>query len=340
MVRLPTRRIVTAIAVGMGALLVAAGIVVVLVARDDEHAARGDLIAYSCKEPKNDWYAICVMNADGSEKRRVTSRLETTDPAWSPNGDRIAFTRNEDIGESTTFTDDDVFVMDADGDDPHQLTPEADGWMSGQPTWSPDGEQIVYMRGESVHSAVPSRFGALFVMKADGGEVGRLTEGPDTAPTWSPDGREIAFTRGENLSSFTDANMDIYVVDSAGGAPRRLTRAADIFETTPAWSPDGSQIAFARWTNQTQFDGKEAIYVMARDGSGERLVLSHRHFAGGPESLAWSPDGQTIAFETSPTPECTAIHVVDVASARVRPLTSCTKKRDSALAPSWQRASR
>lgn len=340
MARLPTRPIVTAIAVGIGALLVTGAIVGVLVAREEDTAPSGDLIAYSCKEPKNDWYAICMMRSDGTEKQRLTSRLTTTDPAWSPDGRRIAFTRNEDVGESTTFTDDDVFVMDADGDDLTQLTPETDGQMSGQPAWSPDGENIVFMQGMSVHSAVPSRFGDLYVMRTDGSEVRRVTTGPATAPTWSPDGREIAFTRGDNLSSFTRANMDIYAVDSAGGVPRRLTRTAHIFETTPAWSPDGLQVAFARWRSQTQFDGKEAIYVMARDGSGERLVLRHQHFAGGPESLAWSADGRTIAFETSPTPECTAIHLVDVASARVRPLTSCTKKRDSALAPSWQPASR
>jgi TolB protein len=340
MVRLPPRRIVISVAVSLGALVVAGAIVGVLAVRDEGARARGDLIAYSCKEPGNRWYAICVMKADGSEKRRLTSRLATTDPAWSPDGGRIAFTRNEDVGESTTFTDDDVFVMDADGDDVGQLTPEADGKMSGQPTWSPDGEYIVFMRGQSVHSAVTSRFGALFVMRADGSEVRRLTSGPDTAPAWSPDGREIAFTRGENLSSFTRANEDVYVVDAGGGDPRRLTRTARYFETTPAWSPDGSRIVFARSTFQTQFDGKEAIHVMSRDGSGERLLLAHQHFAEGPQGLAWSPDGQSVAFETSPARDCTAIHLVDVESGRVRPLTSCTRKRDSALSPTWQPISR
>ena len=76
------------------------------------------------------------------------------------------------------------------------------------------------------------------------------------------------------------------------------------------------------------------------DGSGERFVLAHEHFADGPGSLAWSPVGRTIAVATLPSSECTAIHLVDVASACVRPLTSCAKKRDSALTPSWQPARR
>lgn len=308
---------------------------------DDAEAGGGDLIAYNCKEQNNDWFAICVLRSDGSEGRRLTSRLETTDPEWSPDGRSIAFTRNEDIGDSTTFTDDDVFVMDADGDDARQLTPEADGLMSGQPAWSPDGEYIVLMRGQSVHSAVPSRFGSLFVMRADGTEARRLTHGPDTTPAWSPDGREIVFSHGENLFSFEEANEDLYVVDAEGGAPRRLTSTPDFFESAPAWSPDGSRIVFVRSTARSQFDGKEALYVMARDSSGEGLLLEHIHFPDGPQgSLAWSPDGRTIAFETSPTIECTAIHLLDIASGRVEPLTSCTHKRDSAVAPSWQPAGR
>ena len=117
-----------------------------------------------------------------------------------------------------------------------------------------------------------------------------------------------------------------------------MTRTAHLFEEAPAWSPDGSRIAFARLTFQTQFDGKEGIYVVNRDGSGERLVLAHRHFADGPYSLTWSPDGRTIAFETSPARECTAISLVEIESGAVRALTSCARQSESAVAPAWQPA--
>jgi Tol biopolymer transport system component len=175
-------------------------------------------------------------------------------------------------------------------------------------------------------------------MDDSGTDVRRLTQGrADTDPDWSPDGREIVFTRGENLASATEANEDVYVLDIASGATRRLTHTpAGVFETAPAWSPDGSRIAFARLTFQTQFDGKEGIYVVNRDGSGERLVLAHQHFADGPYSLTWSPDGRTIAFETSPTFECVAISPVDIERGVVRPLTSCARQSESAVAPAWQ----
>ena len=172
------------IAFGLGAAVAAT---VSLLIRDERAEVRGELIAYGCKEQKNPWYGICVMRSDGTQRQRLTSKLATTDADWSPNGREIAFTRNEDVGESTLFTSDDVFVMDSDGDDVHRLTPERTGRSSGQPTWSPDAREIAYVHGPSVSSAVPSRFGALFLIGVDGQNARRLTTGrADTDPDWSP----------------------------------------------------------------------------------------------------------------------------------------------------------
>jgi Tol biopolymer transport system component len=324
-------------ALGIASLVtVLAAVAAFAILKDDDTSATGELIAYSCKEQKNVWYAICTMRSDGTEVRRLTSRLTTSDPAWSPDGRKIAFTRNEDVGESTTFTDDDVFVMDADGGDVEQLTPEQDGLMSGQPTWSPDGTKIAFLRGQSVHSAVPSRFGDLMLMSADGSEVRRLTSGPANAPAWSPDGRDIAFARGERLNR-SSANIDIYVVDAEGGKPRRLTSSNE-FEETPAWSPDGSRIAFARSTFESQFTGKASIYVVNSDGTGERLLLEHQLFSAHSSNLSWSPDGLTIAFQTSTAAGCFDVALLTAGTGAVRRLTSCTRPREVALAPDWQPA--
>lgn len=336
---MPSKRLTVWIGVAVmaaGALAVAAFVLL----RNEEVPASGDLIAYGCREPKNVWYAVCVIRQDGTDRKRLTTGLPTTDPTWSPDGRRIAFTRNEDVGESTTFTSDDVFVMKADGDDVRRLTPEREGRSSGQPAWSPDALQIAYVHGPSVNSAVPSRFGGLFVMDADGTDVRRLTRGrADTDPDWSPDGRLITFVRGENLASATDANEDIYVLDLATGATRRLTRTPPgIFEVAPAWSPDGTRIAFARVTGTSEFDGLASIHVMNGDGAGERLVLAHQLFAYAPYSLAWRPDGRTIAFETSSSIGCTAISTVDVDGGDPRPLTTCTKPTEASVAPAWQPA--
>jgi Tol biopolymer transport system component len=77
---------------------------------------------------------------------------------------------------------------------------------------------------------------------------------------------------------------------------------------------------------------------MNRDGSEQRRVLAHRHFAGSPHSLSWSPDGSAIAFESSSAPDCTGVAVVELTTTAVRRLTTCTGPFRLALAPSWKPA--
>ncbi len=74
---------------------------------------------------------------------------------------------------------------------------------------------------------------------------------------------------------------DVYVVDADGSNLTRLTRGMD-----PTWSPDGSQIAFARWTSPW------GIYLINGDGSNERILFS----SNVARSPVWSPDGSQIAF--------------------------------------------
>lgn len=335
---MPSGRTLIAIVAASGLVLVAGGMAVFGTWRDHPSTATGDLIAYNCIEQHNPWFAICVTKSDGTDKRRLTTRLQTSTPAWSPDGRRIAFTRNEDVGEYTTFSDDDVFVMDADGDNIRQLTTERDGRHAGRPTWSPDGRQIAYIDGESVPTTQISRPGSLFVMEADGANRRRLTRGnADTDPAWSPDGKEIAYAHCQNANSPTRCSLDLFVMNLDRGSIKQLTRTAGTYEAGLSWSPDGSQIAFARWTiADLLVDGAIGIYVTNRDGSGERLVLKHKNVTGGLYSLSWSPDGRTLAFETSPTLLCTAISLVDVKSRAVRPVTSCARQRDSTGYPAWQ----
>jgi TolB protein len=313
--------------------LIAVGVAAAAVlTRDDPPAVTGDLIAYSCKEKRNPWFAICLIRADGMESRRLTSDVPATDPAWSPDGRKIGFTRREDVGEYVTYSEDDVFVMDSDGGGQHQLTKEVVGLHAGQPEWSPDGQEIVFMRGEAVPTTLPARPGELFVMKPDGTDVRPLTrDARDLHPAWSPDGKEIAFTR-----AVEPPYAGIWVVDAAGGRPRQLTNPPGQVDESVAWSPDGSRIAFTRTRPESETDGKASVYIMSRDGTNVRELLRHRYFSCCTYGLAWSPDGRTIAFETSPSRLCTAISLVDIGSGKIRPLTSCTRPRESTLSPAWQ----
>jgi hypothetical protein len=153
----------------------------------------------------------------------------------------------------------------------------------------------------------------LFLPEPDGGETTELTRGePDAAPSWSSDGREIVFVRGHDLNK-SSGDMDLFIVDAAGGTPRRLTRTPRSLETAPVWSPDGSRIAFARSSSFSAFTGKAEIFVINRDGSGESLLLEHKLYSETSYGLGWSPDGRTIALETGEL-DCAVVATVQIAT--------------------------
>jgi Tol biopolymer transport system component len=326
------------VVVSAGAVIAAAVAVQLLVRGDDATPVEGDLIAFGCRERGNPWYAVCVVHSDGSERRRLTQHAAVTDPAWSPDGRRLALTWHETGSEYQRFTEDDIYVMEGDGDSLRPVTTQRPGESSFDPTWSPEASHVAYLRSSEVASESPTRFGRLTTAEEDGSNVRPLgANGLVADPEWSPDGREIAIVVPTLRSDVpTVTNTDVYIVDVATGRRRALVASPDVFESSPAWSPDGSQVAFARWRPATQFDGKASIHVVGRDGSGARQVLAHQHYAAGAFNLSWSPDGTELAFETSPSALCVAISVVAVETGAVRPLTTCTRAFESTVSPSWQ----
>jgi Tol biopolymer transport system component len=184
----------------------------------------GKRIAFvSNREPapgsgRNPPWHIYVMNADGSGKRRLPAGSDSGWPAWSPDGRRIAFER-----------DDEIYVMNADGSGQRRLTttPGQDAY-SGSPDWSPDGQRIVFERTRDV-----------FVMNADGSEVRMLVVG-GVEPSWSPDGREIAFVADGDIPSgqcwsYEGCNYNVHVMNADGSGERRVTTSAWL-DGEPGWS--------------------------------------------------------------------------------------------------------
>jgi dipeptidyl aminopeptidase/acylaminoacyl peptidase len=170
------RRKILALAL-VGAVAVAVGLVVFFGGDDEGTAAGGDLIAYACREPENEWFAVCVIGADGTGGRQLTHGIPTSEPVWSHDGRELAFTGHTEAGEYTKFDRNDIHVLDADGGEPRQLTHTAEGLSSAEPAWSPDGRRVAFVRGTPVQGA-GATFGAIFVMNADGSGVRRLTRGP------------------------------------------------------------------------------------------------------------------------------------------------------------------
>ena len=120
------------------------------------------------------------------------------EPAQSPDGTRIAFSSRRDLNSE-------VYVMDADGGAPRNLTFH-EAWDEG-PAWSPDGQRIAFVsdRNGDVEEFGGLRFNTdIFVMNADGSGVEQVTSDPLSRsadqPAWSPDGSSIAFARGGGIS--------------------------------------------------------------------------------------------------------------------------------------------
>jgi TolB protein len=221
----------------------------------------------------SDGYSIRVMSADGSAGQVLTATgSREMSPEWSPSGQQIVFVSERAGG-------DDLWIMNADGTDPHQLTANANKFqIDGDPSWSPDGTTIAFVR---VSQRIGSDFHAhVYLVDAMGGTPRRLTSGraSDVDPDWSPDGKKIVFLRASGVA------VDIYVVNADRGGLRRLTRSA-LKEQSPAWSPDGKRIVFSRGVN-TQAHQSSHIYVMNADGTGQRRLTNTKDLDFAPD---WQP---------------------------------------------------
>jgi TolB protein len=231
---------------------------------------------------------LYVINADGSGSWSLeTARLSSPaaapyelgeDPAWSPDGRKIAFLGVGDDGNT------DVYVVRADGLGQQRLTRHPG--VDGNPAWSPDGRKIAFTRRAREWGAGKTY---IYVMNADGSGQRRLSHGHvHFSVAWSPDGRKMLFERPNPRHPHGpvpgETAEDLHVMNADGSGQRNLTRNP-ARDNAPVWSPDGRRIAF---------DGGRDVWVMNPDGSGQRSLTPAAHWWSG--SLAWSPDGRKIAF--------------------------------------------
>jgi TolB protein len=235
---------------------------------------------------------LAIMDFDGANHTWLTSGDSTVlTPAWSPKGNRIAYTSISD-GKLR------IEVAEPSSGDHHPLIPSADETFA--PAFSPDGGTIAFSMSGSGNVD-------LFAVGAAGGYPRRLTTSPgiDTSPSFSPDGKQLVFV------SDRSGTAQLYVMNSDGSNQHRISFGPGQYGA-PAWSPDGQHIAFARMQGPLSHVG-----VMSVSGRDEHIV-SRGPNDGEP---SWSPDGSTLLFQLlDPASKRTLLATVPADGGEVRPV--------------------
>ncbi len=263
--------------------------------------------------------AVADLSGDHLEQQ-LESELTTASTA--PSGlSQIAFS---DCAVSQCA----LFVMRADGSGETQLTTGS----ARYPVWSPDGSKLAYFSVLSCTLTGGACVDDIYTVHADGSDVARLTHFSEQNsaarnPSWSPDGTRIVFSVSERNAAGQTLRTRLYFVNADGSGLAPLTDpAAGGADDMPAWSPDGSKIAFISNRN----GGVLHIFVMNSNGSNPVQLTA----GPTPDILPrWSPDSVRIAF--SRVLEGSVTYQVYVMNADGSGQVPLTPPPDSDSSPTW-----
>jgi hypothetical protein len=220
-------------------------------------------------------YELYTIDPDGTNLTPLTTTSGNFDPAWSPDGKKIAFEsdRNQPKGAE-------IYVLTLADKSIQRLTTNPANDRT--PKWSPDGKFIVFASDRNGGKY------QIYRMAADGSSGNKptqLTSGAENSdPSWSTDGKSIAF------ESTRDGNNEIYVMSADGSHETRLTKNT-FGDFNPSWSPNGEQIVFESDRNRNN-----EIYLMDANGMNQQRLTFNKARDSNP---TFSPDGSRIAWSSN-----------------------------------------
>ncbi len=182
----------------------------------------GDYIAYV--EPAPYSSDICIVNIDSGDTRKLTYGIIAISPAWSPDGQAIAFLSSED-GKNNIWK---LMMMDADGRNIRQIGDSYAG--RGRISWSPDGDKLAFTSSGNC--------GEIFTINSDGSDPRKVTHtvGCASNPAWSPDGQFIAYETTPDAPPTIHRSLNIISID--GSIEKTLYSATNTqFPLRPDWAP-------------------------------------------------------------------------------------------------------
>ncbi|UCC71131.1 MAG: S9 family peptidase [Gemmatimonadota bacterium] len=259
---------------------------------------------------------LWLAGVTGGPPRQLThGHVRDRDPAWSPDGSKIAFVSNRGADGSQ------IYILPLDGGEPWQLTDLENG--ASDPVWSPHGSRLLFGSALTTRELEEERAAQDATPDEDEGEQPAMWGSLAAIRLWlaknAAEEEPAVITRlnfqGERGLNPVDSWAHIYVVDLETRQPRRLTDGPYDF-SAPTFSPDGRRIAFiADITDgvHPDYSLKNELYVMDAEGGEPRMIDVPGYNVFNP---AWSPDGLHIAFAardtTEPTVANTTIGVLEL----------------------------
>ena len=263
---------------------------------------------------------LWLINADGSRHRFFA---KGSGGSWSPQGDRILFTKKGEPAGTQMF----IKYVGVEGE-PTQITRLEKSPSSI--TWSPDGRYIAFLMTVDENNNwaidIPSKpkgakwttppkvvtkvnyrrdrvgfvedgYRQIFVVPADGGAARQITTGSwnvSSRFSWAPDGKSIVFSSfREADAEYARGQSNLYTVQIADGTITQLTDR-DGAESAPTISPDGKKVAYIGSIHTSNFYKKRRVFSVNIDGSGERLLTDDLDRS--PSSIMWAEDNSGIYF--------------------------------------------
>ncbi len=229
---------------------------------------------------------IQVVDFNGEHRVALTSDAKPDNdlayvfPTWAPDSQRLAFVR---IGGTSTNPDGSLLISRVSGGEPATI------FKSGSQVpfylyWSPDSQRIGFL-------AESNSGMALMLGNADGKEDARkLESGSPLYWAWSPDSRTMLAHVGGSKRTSRTARLTLLRWQT-NDSPQTLAQGPAAFQA-PQYSPDGSAILYAGTGDSDQ----DALYVANADGVNAQTITNYK----GRIAFAWSPDGQKIAWMTTP----------------------------------------
>jgi Tol biopolymer transport system component len=242
----------------------------------------GTALAYRAEVSRR--FQVWRMGAEGQDQRSMVvltpEPREASQPSWAPDGSGLVLRRSgRGPGDANAGA---VYRAGPNGENPQEFFtfPESQFY----PSWSPQMTKVLTALRLSV-AADTDR--GIFTVDPTTFERTALFDLPgafDSAPAWRPDGRRIAFeSDGDPVGLNPEGDLEIFVMNADGTGVTQLTRNAGLRDEGPAWSPDGTQIAYTSGADNTHGD----INVMTAGGVHLRRLTTF------PEADE-SPDWQAI----------------------------------------------